>query len=80
LSWGRRGHFCKHLSPHVTSQCDLSAGDYESSLLTKGRQTGICTFIAPLEEGSYTVRLVRNESEDLGSSVFHVIRAAGRVK
>lgn len=52
-------------SPHL--------GDYEASLLTKGRQNGLATFIAPMDEGLYVVRLVRNESEELGSVAFRVV-------
>ena len=47
--------------------------DYDSSLLTKGRQNGKCTFIAPLEEGIYHLKLVRNEEEELATSSFQVV-------
>jgi len=49
-------------------------GNYEASLLTKGRQKGMATFIAPNVEGVYAVRLVRNENEELASVVFRVVQ------
>jgi hypothetical protein len=49
------------------------AEDYDSSLLTKGRQNGVCTFISPLEEGIYHLRLVRNDKEEIAVTSFKVV-------
>ena len=54
------------------STCDFTE-DYDASLLTKGRAKGSCTFIAPLEEGQYYLKLVRGDKEALASAVFRVI-------
>jgi len=47
-------------------------GAYEASLLTRGRGSGTCTFIAPLEKGMYIVRLIRDDNEELASLCFAV--------
>jgi len=46
--------------------------DYDASLLTKGLQKGSRTFIAPLEEGVYHVKYIRNV-DVLASVTFRVI-------
>jgi len=42
-------------------------------LLTKGRAKGSCTFIAPLEEGTYFLKMVRNDKEEMAAASFKVI-------
>jgi len=51
---------------------ECSLGDYDASLLTKGRTSGMNTFIAPQDEGMYVIKLVRSDSEELASVAFHV--------
>ena len=48
--------------------------DYDASLLTRGKQSGMCTFIAPNVEGAYVIRLVRNDAQELASLRFRVVR------